>query len=306
MDRFDAMTVLVTAVDEGSLARAGRKLGRSPAAVSRAVAFLEDRLGTQILHRTTRSIKLSEAGEHYATVCRQVLTELKEAELQAAGEQSSPRGTLSITAPVFSGEEILRPILSQFLERHPNVAARLHLLDRFVNMMDEGIDVAVRIGHLRDSSMVGIRVGEVRRVIAAAPSYLNKHGAIEDLSDLSHHQIIGHPQFGLDSWTFPPLDGSTIPRTVQFTPIFTVNSVRAAVAATIEGNGVTRLLSYQLADHVAEGRLQIVLPSEETEPWPVTLVTPQGRLSIPKVRAFVDFALPLLRARYTQLSMTSA
>ena len=149
MDRIDAMKVFVAALDEGSLAAAGRKLGRSPAAVSRAIAFLEAHVGTELLHRTTRSIKLSEAGERYAAACRRVLTELEEADILAGGERAAPRGTLALTAPVISGEMVLRPVLDAFLDAYPTVSARLLLLDRSVNLIEEGFDVALRIGRAR-------------------------------------------------------------------------------------------------------------------------------------------------------------
>jgi DNA-binding transcriptional LysR family regulator len=306
MDRIDAMKVFVTALDEGSLAGAGRKLGRSAAAVSRAVAFLEGHVGVQLLHRTTRLIKLSEAGERYAAACRRMLTDIEEADMLAAGERSVPRGTLMLTAPVPSGEEVLRPILDDFLDAYPKVSARLYLFDRLVNLMDEGIDAALRIAHLPDSSMVAVRVGEVRRVMAAAPSYLAKHPRIREPGDLAKQQIISMNHFGLDSWSFPPADGSTIPRTVQFTPRFVVNSVRAAVASAVEGHGVTRLFSYQVAEHVRDGRLQIVLRFDEHAPLPVNVVTPEGRLSVPKVRAFVDFVVPRLRAQFARLAADAA
>jgi DNA-binding transcriptional LysR family regulator len=302
MDRIDAMRVFVAALDEGSLAGAGRKLGRSPAAVGRAMAFLESHVGVQLLHRTTRSSKLSEAGERYAAACRRVLTDLEEADTLAAGERSDPRGTLTLTAPVLSGEEVLRPILDAFLDAYPSVSARLHLLDRPVNLIDEGIDAALRIAHLPDSSMVAVRVGEVRRVIVAAPSYLAKHPRIDQPDDLTKQQIIAFSQFGVDSWSFPPVDGSTLPRTVHFTPRLVVNTVRAAVASAIEGRGVTRPLSYQVAENVRNGRLQILLRSDEPAPLPVHVVTPQGRLSVPKVRAFVDFVVPRLRAQFARLA----
>src|SRR4029077_258861 len=247
MDRIDAMKVFVAVLDEGSLAGAGRKLRRSPAAVSRALAFFEGNVGVQLLHRTTRSSKLSEAGERYAAACRRVLTDLEDADILAARERSAPRGTLTLTAPVTSGEEVLRPILDAFLDAYPTVSARLYLLDRPVNLIDEGIDAALRIAHLPDSSMIAVRVGEVRRVIAAAPSYLAKHPRIDEPGDLAKHQIIAMNHFGVDSWSFPPTDGSTIPRTVHFTPRFIINSVRAAVASAAEGRGVTRVFSYQVA-----------------------------------------------------------
>jgi DNA-binding transcriptional LysR family regulator len=303
MDRIDAMSIFVAALDEGSLAGAGRKLGRSPAAVSRAVAFLEEHVGAQLLYRTTRSIKLSEVGERYADACRRILAELMEADVLAEGERSAPRGTLTLTAPVTCGEEVLRPILDAFLDAYPQVSAKLCLLDRRVNLIDEGIDVALRIGHLPDSSMVAVRVGEVRQIIAAAPCYLAKHPRIDTPDDLAKQQIIATTHFGLDTWNFPPPSGSTMPRAVQFAPRLVVNSVRAAVASATEGHGVTRLFSYQIARHVLDGRLRIVLRSDEHPPLPVHIILPERRLSIPKVRAFVDFAVPRLRTQFTRLVM---
>ena len=171
MDRIDAMKVFVTAVDEGSLAGAARRLKRSPTAVSRALSFLEARLGVELLHRTTRTLKLSEAGERYAAACRRVLTDLNDADMLAGGEQSSPRGVLTISAPPINGEEMLRPIIDEFLGRYPDVSATILLLDRLVNLVDEGVDIAIRIGHLPDSSLVTTRLGgDVRRVVVGSPA----------------------------------------------------------------------------------------------------------------------------------------
>lgn len=298
MDRIDAMKVFVAALTEGSLAGAGRKLGKSPAAVSRAIAFLEEHVGTELMHRTTRSLKLSEAGERYAVACRRILIDLEEADMTAAGERSAPRGMLTLTAPVAAGEEILRPVLDAFMDDYPAVSVRLLMLDRPVNLIDEGIDVALRIAHLPDSTLVALPVGEVRRVVAASPGYLARHPRIEEPADLAHHQIIAMTHFGIDSWSFPPARGSTMPRTVQFTPGFVVNSIRAAVASAVQGRGVVRMFSYHLAPEVADGKLRIVLSGDEHAPLPVHLVSPHGRLSVPKVRAFVDFALPRLREAF--------
>ncbi|XHS76529.1 LysR family transcriptional regulator [Burkholderiaceae bacterium UC74_6] len=300
MDRIDAMKVFVAALGEGSLAGAGRKLGKSPAAVSRAIAFLEHHVGAELLHRTTRSIKLSEAGERYAVACRRILTDLEEADIAAAGERSAPRGMLTITAPVAAGEKMLRPMLDAFMDKFPEVSVRLHMLDRPANLIDEGIDVALRIAHLADSTLVAQRVGEVRRVIAASPRYLARHKRIHEAADLAEHQIVSMTHFGIDAWSFPPAPGSTVPRSVQFAPRFVVNSVRAAVASAVQGRGVVRLFSYHLADEVADGSLKILLPGDEYEPLPVHLVSPHGRLAVPKVRAFVDFALPRLRKAFDE------
>ncbi|OAJ61656.1 LysR family transcriptional regulator [Paraburkholderia ginsengiterrae] len=300
MDRIDAMKVFVATLDEGSLAGASRRLGRSPAAVSRAIAFLEEHVGTALLHRTTRTIKLSEAGERYAAACRRILTDLEEADLLIAGERSAPRGLLTITAPVAAGQDMLRPIIDDFVDQYPAVSVRLNMLDRPVSLIDEGMDVALRIAHLPDSTLVAIPVGEVRRVVAASPRYLAEHPHISDPADLGQHQIISMTHFGLDSWSFPPANGATIPQVVQFSPRFIVNSIQAAVASAVAGHGVTRMFSYHIAEQVKDGSLKIVLSDHEPAPLPVHLLTPHGRLAVPKVRAFVDFAAPRLRRYFTQ------
>src|SRR5208283_2275802 len=254
------MKVFIVALDEGSLARAGRKLGRSPAAVSRAIAFLEARVGVELLHRTTRSIKLSEAGERYAVTCRRVLIDLEDADATAAGERSAPRGSLTLTAPVRSGEMVLRPILDAFLDAYPAVSARLYLFDSRLNL-------------------------------------------IEKPGDLAKHRIIAMTHWGLDSWSFPPLPGSSVPRAVQFTPRLIINSVSSQVASAVGGHGVTRCLSYQVAEQVRAGELEIILAGDEYPPLPVRLIAPQGRLAMPKVRAFMDFAVPRLRNHFGRLAV---
>ena len=295
MDRIDAMKVFVAALDEGSLAGAGRKLGRSPAAVSRAIAFLEAHVGAELLHRTTRSIKLSEVGERYAVACRRVLTELEEADILAGGERAAPRGTLALTAPVISGEMVLRPVLDAFLDAYPTVSARLLLLDRSVNLIDEGFDVALRIGNLADSSMMASRIGDVRRVVVAAPRYLKQNPRIAEPGDLAKHQIITMAHLP-NSWTFPAVAGSSVPRNVQVTPRLVTNSIRGAVASAVGGRGVALFFSYQVAEEVRNGELEVVLAGHEPAALPVHVIVPQGRLTVPKVRAFMNFAAPRLRS----------
>jgi DNA-binding transcriptional LysR family regulator len=307
MDRIDAMKVFVTAIDEGSLAGAARLLKRSPTAVSRALSFLEAHVGVELLHRTTRTLKLSEAGQRYAVACRRVLTDLEEADMLAGGERSAPRGMLTISAPPIMGEGVLGPILDEFLDLYPTVSARLLLLDRFVNLVDEGVDLALRIGHLADSSLISTRLGgDVRRVVVASPRYLTCHPRIDEPADLAKHQIVAFTNFGLESWSFTPPNGSTIPRTVQFTPRCIVNSVRAAAASAMAGRGLTRLYSYHVAEYVRDGRLRIVLADAEHPPLPVHLLAPQGRMAVPKVRTFVDFATPRLRSELTRLAAEQA
>lgn len=307
MDRIDAMKVFIAALDEGSLAGAGRLLGRSPAAVSRAVAFLEQQAGAPLLHRTTRSIRLSETGERYAGVCRRVLADLQELEAVGAGEQATPRGTLTITAPPISGEEILRPIIDAYLEAFPAVSVNLVLLVRGANLIEEGIDIALRILDLPDSSMTAIRIGgNVRPVIVAAPRYLSQHPRIEEPGDLGKHSIVACTDFGREAWTFPPAKGGSVARSVPFKPRLVVNSVRAALGAAVAGAGVTRLLTYHVAEQVQAGALQLLLRDAEPPARPVNLVLPQGRSSLPKVRSFLDFAVPRLRAEFTRLSAESS
>lgn len=303
MDRIDAMKVFIAALDEGSLAGAGRQLGRSPAAVSRAIAFLEQQVGAPLLHRTTRAIKLSEVGERYAAACRRVLVELQEAEMVAVGEQTAPAGTLTVTAPPLVGEEVLRPIVDAFLEAFPAVSVNLILLTRTTNLIEEGIDVALRIAELDDSSIIAVRVGgDVKPVVVASPRYLAQNPPIEEPGDLAKHRIITSTDFGRDHWIFPPAPGGSVARSVQFKPRLVVNSVRAVLAAAIGGVGVTRLLTYQVAKHVKKGSLQLLLRDAEPPARPVSLLTPQGRNAVPKVRAFLDFATPRLREEFARLS----
>src|ERR1700688_843701 len=304
MDRIEAITVFLTALDEGSLAAAARRLKRSPASISRALAFLEAHVGAELLHRTTRSMVLREAGERYATVCRRILAELEKAEALAGGEQAAPKGILSISAPPVSGEDALRPILDDFLDAYPMVSARLLLLDRPVNLVEEGIDVAMRIAELPDSSLIATRIGtEVRRVVVGSPGYLSRHPRIAEPADLAQHEIIAFTNFGIDSWSFAPVAGSRVPRIVHFSPRITVNTVLAARASAIRGRGLTRLYSYHIAEAVRRGELQVVLANAEHPPVPAHVLTPNGRMSVPKVRAFIDFAAPRLRSVFSNLAM---
>ncbi|NKL63958.1 LysR family transcriptional regulator [Rhizobium leguminosarum] len=306
MDRIDAMKVFVTAVEEGSLAGAARRLKRSPTAISRALGLLEQHVGVELLHRTTRSLKLSEAGQRYVEACRRVLVDLEEADMIAGSERSSPRGTLTISAPPILGEEVLRPILDSFLRENANVSVRLLMLDRFVNLVDEGVDVALRIGNLADSTHMSTRIGgDVRRVVVAAPQYLDSRAAITEPSDLSRHDLIAFSNFGLESWSFAPAKGTSVPRTVHFTPRYLVNSVRAAAASAAEGMGVTRLYSYHVAEYFRDARLRVVLPQAEPPALPVHILTPQGRAAIPKVRTFIDFAVPRLRSELGRIAAES-
>ncbi len=302
MDRLDAMRVFVASLDEGSLAGAGRRLGRSPAAVTRAIAFLERQVGVQLLHRSTRGLRLTDAGERYATACRRMLTDLEEADLSVAGEQAVPRGSLTITAPVMFGTHILRPIIGAFLKAHPDVQIRLLLLDQMINLIDEGVDVALRIAALPDSAMIALHVGDVRRVLCASPDYLAHKPPITAPADLSDHDCIAIAQLSPNEiWSFPPVPGQRMNRSVRMRPRLMVNADQAAVDAAVDGEGVLRIMSYKIDQHVREGRLVILLPEDELPPLPAHLVIPEGRLASAKVRAFVDFAAARLRSEFVKM-----
>ncbi|HWT98349.1 MAG TPA: LysR family transcriptional regulator [Terriglobales bacterium] len=306
MDRIDAMRVFVAALDEGSLAGAGRRLRKSPTAVSRAIALLESHVGAELLHRTTRTIRLSEAGERYAAACRRILTDLEEADLLAAGETAAPRGLLTLTGPAFSGRLVLRPIIDDFLDEYPAVRAHLLLLDRHISLVEEGIDVSLRIAHLPESSLIAIRVGQVSRIVCAAPGYLEEsyrkgRPRISEPADILQHPCISMTAHGPEHWTFPPHPGSALPQQIRIQPRLTVNTVEAAVGSAVEGRGLTRLFSYQVAEEVQSGKLVVVWRDDERAALPVHLITPEGRLSVPKVRRFFDFAIPRLKADFARL-----
>lgn len=299
IDRLDAMRVFVTALDEGSLASAGRRLNRSPAAVTRAIAALESHVGTQLLHRTTRQLRLTEAGERYAAVCRRVLTDLEEADLAVTGNRVAPRGVLTVTAPVMFGTRVLRPVVGEFLKAYPAMQVRYLLLNRMTNLLDEGIDVALRIAPLQESNVIAVRIGEVCRVLCASPKYLAGRPPIRSLSDLAQHDFIGiEPTSPDDIWSFPPLDGARIPRTVRVKPRLMVNTDEAAVSAAVDGEGIARIFSYKIQHEVTGGSLVVLLPEAEPPPVPVHLITLPDRMSLAKVRAFMDFAAFRLKADF--------
>ncbi len=295
MDRLDAMLALVTTVDSGSLAAAARRLGRSPAAITRSVALLEQRNGARLLHRTTRSVKPTEAGERYLAVCRRVLADLAEAELAVSGEHTAPRGLLTVTAPVSFGRLHVRPVVDAFLAAHRDVHARLLLLDRVVHLVEEGVDLAVRIGMLPDSSLVATRVGDVRRITCASPAYLARHRAPAEPADLAAHDCVSFSQTTPgDAWTFGARDGGRA-KQVRVRPRLSVNTAEAAVASAVEGHGVTCVLSYQVERELRDGTLVRLLAPFEPAALPVHVVHASAAFMPARVRAFVDVLVPALR-----------
>lgn len=294
MDRLDAMRLFVAVAEAGSFGAAARRLGVSAPVATRAVAALEERLGVRLLHRTTRAMRLSEAGTHFLADCRRILHELEEAEAAAGGLHAEPRGALAVTAPAMFGRRHVAPIAIDFLARHPAVSLRTLLVDRVVDLIEEGLDVAVRIAHLPDSTLNATRVGEVRRVVCAAPAYLEARGEPARPADLSYHRIITFaPGIAPVGWTFRAGSRS---ETMNPPAHLIVNTAEVAIAAAVAGHGLTRVLSYQAAPELRAGKLRLVLEPFEPPPSPIHVVHREGRSASGRVRAFVDFAVERLRA----------
>jgi DNA-binding transcriptional LysR family regulator len=292
LDRFEAMRVFVTVAQEGSFAAASRRLALSPPAVTRAVAGLEGRLGARLFVRTTRAVRLTEVGTRYLADAKRILAEIAEAEATAAGAEAEPRGTLSVTAPSMFGRRHVAPHVLAFVTRHSAANVRALFVDRMVDLVEEGVDVAVRIAHLPDSSLTAVRVGSVRRVVCASPAYLAAHGAPRTPADLPDHQaIVFSPSTAITPWGF------AAGVTVAPPPARLVASTSdLAIAATLAGVGLTGVLSYQVRDEIGDGRLVRLLTDHEPEPLPVHVVFPQGRTASARVRAFVDIVVAGLRA----------
>lgn len=295
MDRLESMSMLVTAVEAGSISAAARRLGRPLATVSRKISELEAHLGTRLLNRSSRRLTLTDAGRSYVAACQRILEDVREAERAAAGEYSAPRGRLTVTAPIVFGRLHVLPVVAEFLAAYPEIDLRLVLADGVVNLFEEQIDLAVRIGDLPDSSLIATRVGAIRRVICASPAYLSARGTPDHPMDLGRHDCVTFE--GLmapEAWRF------AVGKTVMSVPIrsrLVVNTAEAAIDAAVAGVGLTRVLSYQVAAALAEGRLAIVLEDYEPAPSPVSLVFGGGPPLPLKLRAFIDFAAPRLKAR---------
>ncbi|HYM02813.1 MAG TPA: LysR family transcriptional regulator [Stellaceae bacterium] len=297
MDRLDSWTLFTAVAEQGSFVEAARRLARSPQSVTRAVAALEERLGTRLFNRTTRSVTLTDAGARYLERCRHVLAEFNALETSLAGEQDAPRGILSITAPVVFGRLHILPIVRDFLREHPAVDVRLSLWDRVVSLVDEGIDLGVRIGDMPDSSLKAIRVGQVFRALYASPKYLARHGTPARPEDLADHTCIAFSAITpvVGRWSFGAQGGGA---SIAVKPRLIVNTAQAAIDAAIAGFGITRVLSY-MADHlVAAGKLRLILQDYEPKAIPVQIIHPAGRHLSPKVRLFVDKAVATIRAKY--------
>jgi DNA-binding transcriptional LysR family regulator len=293
MDRIEAMFTLVAAVEAGSLSAASRKLGMPLATVSRKVSELEAHLRTKLINRTSRRLTLTDAGHSYVAGCKRILEDLEEIERAAAGEYAAPRGDLVITAPIVFGRLHVLPVVAKFLKVYPDIDIRIVLADRVMNLHEDAVDIAVRIGELPDSSLIATSVGTIRQIVCGSPDYFATKGTPKSPDELRHHDCVTFD--GLMSpagWKFV-IDGSPVTVTVHSRLV--VNTAEAAIDAATMSVGVTRVLSYQAAGAMRAGRLALTLEEFEPAPWPVSLVyAGQGLLPL-KVRAFLDFAAPRLK-----------
>lgn len=295
MDKLGAMAMLLTAVENGSLSAAAKQLGVPLATVSRRIAELETHLQTKMLHRSSRRLSLTEAGRLYVEAAKRILEQVEEAERTATGIYKDPRGQLTITAPIVFGRAYLIPIISEFLAAYPEIDVKLVLADRLLDLLEADIDMAVRIGELEDSSMIALKLGTVRRVTCASPSYLATRGRPEKPAELEHHVCVTFDNLASpEAWRFASERTDML---VSIRSRLTVTTAEAAVEAAIAGLGLARLLSYQVSDARRDGRLELVLEDHELPPWPVSLVYAGQRLRPGKLRTFVDFAAPRLKGR---------
>ena len=293
MGRIERVAIFVEVAERRSFAAAARRLARSAAAVTRAVGELETRLGVRLLNRTTRAVSLTEAGERFLVGARRVLADFEEIERAAAGEGAAPRGELRITAPILFGRMHVLPIVTEFLGRFAEVSVALSLIDRPVDLVEEGLDVAVRIGALAESSAVATRVGAVRRIVVASPGYVTQHGTPLSPGDLGAHAVIAFSG-GADHWVFRNEQRET---SIAIRPRLAVTTAAAALDAVGAGFGIARVLSYQAAADISRGSLLRLLAPYEGDELPIHLLYPGGRHPPPKLRAFLDFAKPRLRRR---------
>jgi DNA-binding transcriptional LysR family regulator len=294
MDRLSAMAAFLAVVDTGGFASAARRLNVSPSVVTRAVGELEARLGVRLLVRTTRFVRVTEAGQGYADDCRRILAELDAADGAAAGAHAAPSGRLTLTGPVNFGRMYVLPIVHRYLAQFAQVDVSCWFVDRIVNLVDEGVDLAVRIGDLPDSSLQAVQVGQVRQVLCAAPDYLARHGTPQRPEELAQHVVVAATGVSFTSeWRFHE-GRRQLP--VRLQPRLTVTSNEAAAASAAAGMGITRLPLYQVAQAVQEGSLVLVLQAFERAPMPIHVVHREGRNATHKVRAFIDMAVDTLRS----------
>jgi len=301
MDRLLEMEVFVAVNEMGSFSKAAERMRMSPPAVTRAVSSLEERLGVTLLTRTTRRLHLTDAGARFLEHAQRLLGEIESAERSASGDMGIPQGHLTVSASVTFARFVITPMVRKFLQTQPKITATVLSLDRVVNLVDEGVDVAVRIGELPTSSLIARRVGTVRRIFVASPDYLARCGNPEHPQELKLHSMIGFSNIqASNEWQYKTKAGKG---RVPLAPGLMVNDAMAAVEAAVAGEGITMVMSYVVVDLIKSGKLVPVLPEYMPQEVPAHLVFPQSRLVAPKLRAFLDFSAARLKAELTQRAL---
>lgn len=293
MDKLQAIRVFIEVAKRQSFSEAAEALSMSAPATTRAVASLEGRLQVKLLNRTTRLVRLTESGLRFFNDAEKVLEALSEAEAAATGVYAKPTGTLTITAPVLFGQKHIMPIVMEYLDLYPDVAVKAMFFDRVTSLLEEELDIAIRIGHLKDSNLYAKKVGEVRRICCAAPRYLKRKGAPSYPSDLCNHDIIYPATF--ESKVVWDFNNHGAIETVKLEPRLRCNQNAAALQAAVDGYGVTRLMSYQVGEELEKGTLKSLLTGYEGDPLPVSVVHVEGRRANAKIRSFIDLATERLR-----------
>tara|TARA_R110001592_G_scaffold157747_1_gene388639 strand:+ start:2180 stop:3088 length:909 start_codon:yes stop_codon:yes gene_type:complete len=294
MDKLQNIRIFIEVAKQQSFSAAAEVLALSAPATTRSIAALENHLGVKLFNRTTRLVRLTEAGARFLQDAKRIIDDLEQAEAAVIGVYKKPSGTLTITAPVLFGEKHIIPIVTEYLKLHPNVAVKAMLFDRVTNLLEEKIDIAIRIGHLKDSGLYASEVGKVRRIVCAAPSYFDAKGRPNSPIDLADHEIIFPTTFETTNiWQF---HNQSKKEQVKLTPRLHCNQNAAALSAVISGHGISRLMSYQIGEELENGKLQSALTEFEEPPLPINVIHVEGRRANAKIRAFVDLTVERLRS----------
>ena len=294
MDKLHTIQVFIEVASRQSFTAAADKLALSAPAVTRSVAALETQLGVKLFNRTTRHVRLTDSGTRFLQDAKRIIGELEEAEASAKGIYNKPSGTLTVTAPILFGEKHITPIVTEYLALHPEVAVKMMLYDRVMSLAEEGLDVTIRIGRLKDSGLYAIPVGQVRRIVCGSPQYFNKHGKPSCPADLADHSIIFPTTFeSATQWSF---DNNGKKQVIKLKPRLSCNHNAAALKAAMLGYGITRLMSYQIGEELETGVLESAMTDYEEAPLPVSVIYLEGRRANAKIRSFIDLAVERLRA----------
>jgi len=293
MDKLTSMQVFIEVAKCQSFVVASQNLELSAPAVTRAIAHLEGHLGVKLFIRTTRHVRLTESGQHFLTDAKRILEDVEEAEAAAAGIYAKPKGVLNVTAPVLFGEKHIIPIITEYLHQHAEVSVKTIFSDRITSLLEEDLDVAIRIGHLKDSGLYATNVGSVRLIVCGSPEYFKRHGKPQNPVDLNQHNIIYASTYDTSlTWHFKHQEKR---ESIKLSPRLRCNQNGAAIKAAIQGFGITQLLSYQIGEELEKETLQSILTDYEESPLPVNVIHLEGRRASAKIRSFIDMAVTRLR-----------